>query len=88
MAVDMSYRLGWIDDSIVKRVLSILQQAKLPTAPPDVMTVEKFKASMAVRDRDIFMFNSCLFFFETQLVHALNQVIWYCRLTRRWLMAC
>lgn len=50
MAVDMSYHLGWIDDSIVKRVLSILQQAKLPIAPPDVMTVEKFKGFMAVRD--------------------------------------
>ncbi|MQM11077.1 hypothetical protein Taro_043981 [Colocasia esculenta] len=48
MAVDMSYRLGWIDDTIVKRVLSILQQAKLPIAPPEEMTVEKFKASMAV----------------------------------------
>ncbi|XP_077231021.1 3-dehydroquinate synthase [Tasmannia lanceolata] len=48
MAVDMSYRLGWIDDSIVKRALNILQEAKLPTAPPEMMTVEKFKASMAV----------------------------------------
>lgn len=61
MAVDMSYRLGWIDDSIVKRVLSILQQAKLPTSPPDVMTVEKFKASMAVRDRDTSMFKTTFF---------------------------
>ncbi|KAK9284923.1 hypothetical protein L1049_024104 [Liquidambar formosana] len=48
MAVDMSYRLGWIDDSIVKRVRDILQRAKLPTAPPDTMTVEMFKAVMAV----------------------------------------
>lgn len=48
MAVDMSYRLGWIDDSIVKRVDKILKQAKLPTAPPDTMTVEMFKSIMAV----------------------------------------
>lgn len=48
MAVDMSYRLGWIDDSIVKRVLNILKQAKLPTAPPETMTVETFKSVMAV----------------------------------------
>ncbi|KAL5557523.1 hypothetical protein UlMin_039759 [Ulmus minor] len=48
MAVDMSYRLGWIDDSIVKRVRSILEQAKLPTAPPEIMTVEMFKSVMAV----------------------------------------
>ncbi|KAJ0040363.1 hypothetical protein Pint_28492 [Pistacia integerrima] len=48
MAVDMSYRLGWIDDSIVKRVLNILKQAKLPTAPAETMTVETFKSIMAV----------------------------------------
>lgn len=48
MAVDMSYRLGWIDDTIVSRVLAILKQAKLPTAPPDSMTVEMFKSIMAV----------------------------------------
>ncbi|CAK9156978.1 unnamed protein product [Ilex paraguariensis] len=48
MAVDMSYRLGWIDDSIVNRVHKILQEAKLPTAPPEMMTVEMFKSVMAV----------------------------------------
>ncbi|XP_041020887.1 3-dehydroquinate synthase, chloroplastic-like [Juglans microcarpa x Juglans regia] len=48
MAVDMSYRLGWIDDSIVKRARDILQQAKLPTTPPNTMTVEMFKSVMAV----------------------------------------
>ncbi|KAL5754423.1 hypothetical protein ACOSP7_022643 [Xanthoceras sorbifolium] len=48
MAVDMSYRLGWIDDSIVRRVHDILKEAKLPTAPPEIMTVEMFKSVMAV----------------------------------------
>ncbi|CAA0829828.1 3-dehydroquinate synthase- chloroplastic [Striga hermonthica] len=48
MAVDMSYRLGWIDESLVKRVHMILQQAKLPTTPPDTMTVDMFKSVMAV----------------------------------------
>lgn len=48
MAVDMSHRLGWIDDSIVKRVHNILQRAKLPTTPPEMMTVEMFKSVMAV----------------------------------------
>ncbi|KAJ4962590.1 hypothetical protein NE237_022529 [Protea cynaroides] len=48
MAVDMSYRLGWIDESIVKRAFNILQQANLPTGPPEVMTVEMFKSYMAV----------------------------------------
>ncbi|XP_058179756.1 3-dehydroquinate synthase, chloroplastic [Rhododendron vialii] len=48
MAIDMSYRLGWIDESIMKRASNILKQAKLPTAPPDTMTVEMFKSVMAV----------------------------------------
>ncbi|KAE8701265.1 3-dehydroquinate synthase [Hibiscus syriacus] len=48
MAVDMSHRLGWIDSSIVKRVNDILLRAKLPTAPPETMTVEMFKSVMAV----------------------------------------
>ncbi|CAM8989284.1 unnamed protein product [Rhodiola kirilowii] len=48
MAVDMSYRLGWIDESLVKRVLKILTEAKLPTTPPESVTVETFKSVMAV----------------------------------------
>ncbi|KAK6125947.1 hypothetical protein DH2020_040255 [Rehmannia glutinosa] len=48
MAVDMSHRLGWIDDSLVQRVHTILQQAKLPTAPPETMTLDMFKSVMAV----------------------------------------
>ncbi|KAJ8451918.1 hypothetical protein Cgig2_007401 [Carnegiea gigantea] len=48
MAVDLSRRLGWIDESLVGRVHSILKQAKLPTAPPESMTVEMFKSIMAV----------------------------------------
>lgn len=48
MAVDMSYRLGWIDKSIVERVDNILKQAKLPTTPPEMMTVDMFKSVMAV----------------------------------------
>lgn len=49
MAVDMSYRLGWIEESLVKRVHKILEQAKLPTSPPETMTVDMFKSVMAVR---------------------------------------
>ncbi|XP_066399843.1 3-dehydroquinate synthase, chloroplastic-like [Miscanthus floridulus] len=48
MAADMSYRLGWIDESLKNRVVDILKQAKLPIAPPEAMTVEKFKNIMAV----------------------------------------
>ncbi|KAK1372184.1 3-dehydroquinate synthase, chloroplastic-like [Heracleum sosnowskyi] len=48
MAVDMSYRLGWIDNSVVERATKILKQAKLPTGPPENVTVEMFKSVMAV----------------------------------------
>lgn len=48
MAVDMSYRLGWIDNSVVERANKILKQAKLPTGPPENVTVEMFKSVMAV----------------------------------------
>jgi len=48
MAADMSHRLGWIDESIKKRVVDILEQAKLPITPPETMTVEKFESIMAV----------------------------------------
>eukprot|EP01018_Ginkgo_biloba_P015928 Gb_01528 [translate_table: standard] len=48
MAADMSLRLGWIDDTLPKRILELLKQAKLPISPPQVMTVEKFKNIMAV----------------------------------------
>jgi 3-dehydroquinate synthase len=44
----MSHRLGWIDESIRKRVVDILEQAKLPITPPETMTVDKFKSIMAV----------------------------------------
>lgn len=50
MAVDMSYRLGWIDDLLVKRVRKILEKAKLPTSPPETMTIDMFKSVMAVRE--------------------------------------
>lgn len=48
MAADMSYRLGWIDDTLPKRIVKLLKQAKLPIAPPAEMTVDKFKSIMAV----------------------------------------
>ncbi|XP_068334215.1 3-dehydroquinate synthase, chloroplastic [Pyrus communis] len=48
MAVDMSYRLGWIDDALVKRTTNILKQAKLPVAPPESVTIETFISVMAV----------------------------------------
>ncbi|KAK7301073.1 hypothetical protein RJT34_11932 [Clitoria ternatea] len=46
----MSYRLGWIDESIVKRVEDFLKQAKLPTASTETMTVDMFKFVMATEE--------------------------------------
>ncbi|CAL1382263.1 unnamed protein product [Linum trigynum] len=48
MAADLSYRLGWIDDSLVKRVRNILEQSRLPVAPPESITMEMFRSIMAV----------------------------------------
>ncbi|KAL2895719.1 3-dehydroquinate synthase chloroplastic [Bienertia sinuspersici] len=48
MAVDMSHRLGWIDESLVQRVHNILKKARLPTVAPESMTVEMFKSIMSV----------------------------------------
>ncbi|XP_063942258.1 3-dehydroquinate synthase, chloroplastic isoform X1 [Daucus carota subsp. sativus] len=48
IAVDMSYRLGWIDNSVVERANKIIKQAKLPTRPPANMTAEMFKSAMAL----------------------------------------
>lgn len=55
MAVDMSYRLGWIDESIVRRVNDILKQANLPTAPPEIVTMDVFKSVMAVSDASVLL---------------------------------
>ena len=37
MAADMSHRLGWIDQDLLDRTRQLLQRAKLPVAPPQVM---------------------------------------------------
>ncbi|CAM0952705.1 unnamed protein product [Alopecurus aequalis] len=51
MAADMSYRLGWIDESVKKRTIELLEQAKLPVKAPKCMTVEKFKNLMALDEK-------------------------------------
>lgn len=48
MAADMSRRLGWIDDALQKRILSLIERAKVPTAPPTTLSVDTFKNLMAV----------------------------------------
>lgn len=79
MAVDMSYRLGWIDESIVTRVDKILKQAKLPTLPPETMTVEMFKSVMAVRE--LYPYDPLSL--EIRLIFWALTRVWKCRSTRR-----
>ncbi len=47
MAADLSVRLGWILRADLERVVSLVAQAGLPTAPPEI-TAEQFLALMAV----------------------------------------
>ena len=48
MAADLSARHGWLSDEAVKRTEKLLQQASLPTCPPDEMDVARFLELMAV----------------------------------------
>lgn len=74
MAVDMSYRLGWIDDSLVKRVGDILKQAKLPKAPPETVTVDMFKSVMAVSTDSQYPFNVQFVFIRAYKFISVYQV--------------
>ncbi len=47
MAADLSMRQGWISVADLERVVTLMTQAGLPTAPPAI-TVEQFLALMAV----------------------------------------
>nr|QKY15325.1 3-dehydroquinate synthase (DHQS) [Polytomella parva] len=48
MAADMSYRLGWIDQDLVRRVNNLLDRCRLPAKVPAGMTSEQFSNLMAV----------------------------------------
>lgn len=48
MAATMSQRLGWLDDRAVSRTLNLLKAARLPTAAPKEITVDRFIDFMAV----------------------------------------
>ncbi|MGB5440137.1 MAG: 3-dehydroquinate synthase [Gammaproteobacteria bacterium] len=48
MAADLSARHGWLAREAVMRIEKLLQQAGLPTRPPDEMNPERFMKLMAV----------------------------------------
>lgn len=53
MAVDMSCRLGWLDQSVLERTVALLQVADLPVAAPFGMTVDDFLEAMAVDKKNV-----------------------------------
>jgi 3-dehydroquinate synthase len=52
-AADLSRRKGWLTDQDVTRIVSLLNQAKLPVLPPDSMDCEQFLSLMAVDKKNI-----------------------------------
>jgi 3-dehydroquinate synthase len=48
MAAEMSRRLGFIDEQVVRRIEAILTEAALPVRPPPSMNVETFLTYMAM----------------------------------------
>ena len=48
MALEMSRRLGWIDEAGRDRSIRLLQRAGLPVEPPAEMTADDFLRHMAV----------------------------------------
>lgn len=48
MACEMSYLLGWIDESVLLRAKSLIEKARLPISPPTEMTPETFLKYMMV----------------------------------------
>ena len=48
MAIDLSIRHGWIDESVRSRCAELLRRSSLPTEPPADMSSEQFLEVMAV----------------------------------------
>lgn len=53
MAIDLSIRQGWIDESVRERSLALLQRAALPVAPPAEMTPQQFLDAMAIDKKNV-----------------------------------
>lgn len=52
-AADLSRRLGWLNDTAVERILSLLKAAGLPVDPPETLGVEDFLEHMAVDKKNL-----------------------------------
>ena len=52
-AVDLSRRMGWLNDEDVAKIIALFERAKLPVKPPGNMTTEHFLEHMAVDKKNI-----------------------------------
>jgi 3-dehydroquinate synthase len=48
MAVDLSYRHQWVDNSLRQRTIDLLQKANLPVTSPPNMTVDQYMNAMSI----------------------------------------
>jgi 3-dehydroquinate synthase len=48
MAVDLSYRQQWIDNSLKQRTIDLLKKANLPVNSPTNMTVDQYMSAMSI----------------------------------------
>ncbi|MCP4769554.1 MAG: 3-dehydroquinate synthase [Gammaproteobacteria bacterium] len=53
MAIDLSIREGWIDESVRKRSIALLERAALPLAPPPGISAGQFLDVMAIDKKTI-----------------------------------
>jgi 3-dehydroquinate synthase len=53
MAIDLSIRQGWIEESVRERSVALLQRAALPIAPPAEMTPQQFLDAMAIDKKNV-----------------------------------
>lgn len=53
MAVDLSCRLGWIQDDLLYRTLALIKNAQLPVVAPNGMSVDDFLEAMTIDKKNI-----------------------------------
>ena len=53
MAIDLSIREGWIDESVRERSIALLERAALPVAPPTDISASQFLEVMAIDKKTI-----------------------------------
>lgn len=53
MAVDLSLRHGWINDSVKQRTISLLEKCALPVHSPAEMSIEQYMNAMAIDKKTV-----------------------------------